>query len=750
MGWPKGNVPHNKGVSKFTEDEQKLRKSDRHTPESRHRYSQKRRGVTENIDAQREFIAWDTEGVNSCGISEDGKGCAPDGKHHVQGCHKLVLLMNNKGDKLVDENGLKAVDMLNFLCTAKQVYPGAIHIIFGGSYDVNMILRSVYDRKMNLIGMPYKHVKLLQKNNRVFWNRFNISYVPRKYFIVSRYPKWTGDKRKRKPEATITIYDVVGFHQGSFVKTLKDYFKTDEERAELQLEKIEAGKLRRSTFSKEELYNFIIPYCQAECEALVKYANRLRDNNEEAGMYLKRWDGAGAAAAAVLQSEKVKQYYPVNTLTEVEEVSQIAYGGGHVEMYKYGHTEEPVYHYDVIGAYPSVMPLLVNLSNGEWIHSNNIDFDQLFTLYKVYWDYRGKLNRDGITREDTGNVMFPFFYRRPWSEPRVYYPEQGYSWVWSPEVAVALKYKEQLGGELKLLEQYKFIPGDDIKPFQFVRELYLKRLEYKRLGMGAALSQKLAINSFYGKMAQTVGYDNESTHYSEQRKPPYYNLQYAGMVTSYIRARMMDAMLQKPKSIIAVATDGLWSQAPLDLDIGEDLGQWEFELLSSMTSVQAGVYFATTSKGEKVYHYRGFNQGSISEDDIIQKWKGAEYSIKVPTKRFVTMGTAVASEERLKNKWCLWEYSDRSLEIFPGPSQKRTGQYISDGVPDPRAATQLLDTTVNIPTRFTTKAITFDNITEEYLSRKHPLPWDSEPKTEIEKKRDEDEKFQWEVTESFL
>lgn len=671
---------------------------------------------------EREFCSW------------DGEGAEVDGEH----CY--VMLKNDKDNELIMEQGIPTQVALDFLCNGKAFHPDCIHVVFGGSYDVNMILKD----------LSYKHIKLLQKNHRVFWRNFNIQYIARKYFMVSRYPRRVGDKRGLKPQVTITLWDVVGFFQGTFVKSLKEYFPDEEfQRKVLHIPEIEIGKEKRGTFTREELHDFVAPYTAYEVKALTMLMNKLRENFIEAGIHLHRWDGAGAAAAAVLQASGVKRYYPdVNMLTKQLEVcGQVAYGGGHVEMFKYGHTDKPVYHYDVIGAYPSVMPLLPNLSNGTWYNNKGRDckFTE-FGMYKIYWDYRWRY-KDGIRHHvDEDNVIYPFFYRKPWQEPRIFYPRQGYSWVWWPELKAAMDWHHKLGGELRILESWEFLPNDNVKPFEFVRELYLKRLEYKALGMGAALAVKLAVNSFYGKMAQTVGYD-ESHH---DKRPPFYNILWAGYITSYIRAKMFQAAMQAPDKIIAIATDGLWSEVPLDLDIGKDLGQWEFEKLSSFTSIQAGVYFATKeTDNEQVYHYRGFNQGSINEQDVISAWANRDYNIKINTRRFTTMGTAVASEERFNSHWRKWENDKRRLELFPGSHQKRFGHMLADGRPDPAAATQLLDTKPNSVMWFEEEVQTFRDLREKFLSRKHPLPWDEKlPLTEEEERIKEDEAYQWEVTES--
>lgn len=656
-----------------------------------------------------DFMAWDGEGLN------------------LNGEHRYVLLMNSDGEKIINENGLDTEHCLRFLCSIKNSHKKHIHVIYGGSYDVNMILKD----------LSYRHICMLQKNHKVFWKYFKIEYVPRKFFRVSLYEQnSTINKMKERPIVSITLWDVIGFFQATFVGALEDHFKTEESKKELHLEEIKAGKARRSDFSKDELDNFIIPYTTHELHALVALMEKLRADAMQVNVHLKRWDGAGAAASAVLGSYKVKQYYD-ELPQEVEHAAQVAYGGGRVEMFKYGHSSSPVHHYDIIGAYPSSMKFLPSLVDGTWEHFKikkvNVltkDFTiQPNTLYKIYWNFQSGLNNFKI---------FPFFYRKPWGTTRILYPNQGYTWVWSPELEIAQKWKSYFQGELRVIEKYVFHPKDDnVRPFDFVSELYKKRLEMKKVGDGGQHVLKYAINSLYGKMAQTVGYRAEYQH------PPFYNLMYAGLITSYTRARMYDAAMQSPDSIIAIATDGIWSTTPLTLDIGIDLGQWEYELLSSFTSIQAGVYFAEKEDGTRVYHYRGFNQGSISEQQVLEAWERLDYDLLVPTTRFITMGTAVASEERFNKFWRTWDTSTRRLEIIPSPSQKR----FTDKEEYHQPHKELIPTFSMMDVRFNrVEGIT--DITERYLSKPHPLPWQETPMTEQEIEAKNLEEEVWEIIDS--
>ena len=85
-------------------------------------------------------------------------------------------------------------------------------------------------------------------------------------------------------------------------------------------------------------------------------------------------------------------------------------------------------------------------------------------------------------------------------------------------------------------------------------------------------------------MAQKIG--------GHRGEPPVCaNPYYAAAITSWCRRKLMEACLKDPEAIIMMATDGIISTRPLDLDIGKGLGQWECSEATGGLFLQSGVYF---------------------------------------------------------------------------------------------------------------------------------------------------------------
>lgn len=676
---------------------------------------------------EKRFIAYDGEGVT------------------IKGEHRYMLFMCDVEKEIIDYDGLSTYEVLNYICDVARKYPNAIHVCYGASYDVNMLLRDV----------PYKRLKALQSGEKIGFNNFTLEYRQRKCFIISRYPsgvkhyvqdekgKWVSQHTER-----VTLWDVIGFFQGSFVKSLEEFFTTEEERKLLHIEDIKEGKKDRGTFKKEMLHSFIVPYTRYEVLALVKLMERFREYCKEAGITLKRYDGAGAVAASILTQYKVKRYYGkiVEKKKEYDngdippiivKCSQHAFSAGRIEACKYGHyqydeeTGEYIWHYDIVSAYPSVMPFLPDLSTGKWIHHKKEDINMYatFSLFKIYWQY------------PSGLPFYPFFYRDVSGVIR--YPARGYNWIWYPEIEAALQYIHQMNGIIDIKEQWEYQTNSTIYPYAFVPEIFQKRKEWKRKGIGAQLPLKLGINAMYGKTVQRLGY--ETTEEDEEKKlPPFFQLQYGGYITSSVRAKMFLAGMQSPENIIAFATDGLWSKKRLNLPISSNLGEWEEEKLSSFTSVQAGVYFAGVEKEnvcELTHHYRGFNKEGMLEKYILDAWKEGKTSLPIMTTRFVTLGTGISSVNRYRTKWRTWDSEYRTLRLKPSPSEKRYDD--DEWTPEKNPAYKLLPTKVTEAENmmFASRS----HLREYNLSSKHILPWEQEDITENQEEEIERQKEIWET-----
>lgn len=565
------------------------------------------------------IVAWDGEGVS-----------LPNGEH------VYTLLSNSEGDCLevpAKEGGgirtAKAFDLMLKYSGSKY-----INIIYGGSYDVNMILKD----------LSRNHIESLHHHGYVYWGEYTICYKPRKSFsVTNRYTK-----------KTFMLWDVIGYYQSTFVRACREWLGDIPE-----LQFIEEMKGSRPDFVSLDPAE-IRDYNTKECVLLVMLFTSLLDAMFAAGIFPDRYDGAGSLASAMLKKNGIKRYKGDEPL-EVYEAAQYAYAGGRIEAIQYGITNAPVFQYDINSAYPSVISNLKSYHNATWMGIQYSESDQptiddinVDGLYHIKWDFEGN-----------GGCMYPFFYRL--GDGSIYYPRIGQGWYWGEEVANAMSLYD---GGIQVVKCY--IPrfqGETIYPFKFVEEMYERRLDYKRRGMMAHYALKLGLNSLYGKFAQQVGYRPGG------KIPPYHQLLWAGQITASIRSRLFTVAYPTRMNVIAFATDAIFVTAELDVPISDKLGEWTKSEYGGMALAQSGVYWLKEDNGEWKSRYRGFDAGTLSLDAVMDAWRERKTATATTT-RFVAMGSALAMSPDEWYRWRRWETTERSLDPFP--SGKRKEQYRHD------------------------------------------------------------------------
>lgn len=504
-------------------------------------------------------------------MSWDGEG--GDGQYWLFGC--------SDGD-YVQAQGLTTYECIALLMRKAVQYRDRIHIAYGFNYDVTMLTVSLPDDKLTQ----------LKSTHHCSWGRWHFEWMPNKWFRIYDWRDKVG----------IRIYDGMTFFQMSFVKACEMVLGADDER----LVEVRSGKAGRSTFQWVDI-DEIRSYMFCELSLSDSLFTRLREHFDTAGIRPKGWYGPGAVASSLLTREGVKRHLSRNLPDGVRSASAYAYFGGRFESFYTGRYSGTVYSYDIRSAYPHALRNVPSVVTGSFRHVvpgpaepiQPHSFDD-FSLYHVRYDFRGP---------SKARLGFPHPLPMRDRQNRVFYPPHVEGWYWGPEVKAALEF---FPDAIHISEGWVYEQGQDQeKPFAFVVPLYQQRDRWKAEGNGAQLAAKLALNSLYGKLAQRVGWNQET------RQPPtWHQLEYAGFITSTCRAMIYRAMMQAPADIVAVETDGIYSKVPLSLDIGRGLGQWEAEEYSEIIYVQSGVYW-TVSKNGMVHKakVRGFGSGSFSYED---------------------------------------------------------------------------------------------------------------------------------------
>lgn len=578
------------------------------------------------------FMAWDGEG-------------ATFGSHHV-----YTLLANSQGDYIESPTGLSTRECLEFLTDTAVRCPRTNHVIYGGSYDSNMIL----------CDLSYYEIRDLVEGGHIYWNNreYRIEYRPRKELHIRRFNPEQWEKGKDghyRPVqiASVILWDTIGFFQSRFVEAVKAWLPNRIG----QLDFIESMKDKRDEFASEDPAE-IRRYCILECEMLQELMTEFRNQCRWTGYVPTRWDGAGALGARILTKEGVRKhksdgFRPV----EVERAARFAYFGGRIEASRAGFYEGPVFGHDIVSAYPDAMRRLPCLAHGRWVRDREGYKADRFGVYLV------RYNSPSLLESVAGRSrLFPLPVRK---DGRVYFPPCATGWYWTPEVRNLSRFHP---GTYHVIDGWVWEPECSHRPFGFVEELFDKRRRLKRNGHPAEKCLKLGLNSLYGKLAQQTGF--RINRDGSVKPPPFHQLEWAGYITSATRARIYALAQTNPAAIVAFETDGVYSTEPLchDDPTGK-LGTWEVKEFGGICYVQSGVYWLKLPDGEWKAKYRGINRDTLTLPMVREGWGDGSLSVGCLQTRFHGMHLASVNPVTFTD-WRKWLDGPKDIQLVPAGKRR--------------------------------------------------------------------------------
>lgn len=522
---------------------------------------------------------------------------------------KYVLLAASDGREIATKQGLDTETCLEFLLNCPRGSGAGrkpIYVWFAFDYDVNMILGDIPLKGVNSI-------EELRQTNTIRWRGYRITYIRRKIFRIAR-----GNRRH-------TSYDIWGFFQGNFENSLQ---KWGIESSDL----ITAGKASRSGFNRWTLAR-IKAYNAEELDRLALLAEKLREAVAPLELPIQSWHGPAALAGAWLQKNHAKTWIS-RTPDELEDIAKRAYFGGRIDVSGYG-IVEPVYHYDIVSAYPSAIRTLPDLTKLTWRYVNKRTLPETGKIYvaQISWN---------IPPTNWGVL--------PWRDKRgsILWPLTGEGWYWNYEVEAAYR---KFGKSNFRCNGYFIADGHYDYPFKkLVEEAFRYRAELKRQNHPSHVAVKLVLNSLYGKFAQTVG------------SARYYSPIWAGLITSKTRSQLLTAITD---DVVCVMTDSIWSRKPLPLTLGEGLGEWESQDESKLWLAEAGLYEAEKPDGTPFVWQRGFDKRNpVDIRGLVETWlteEGSSYQAAYPVTRFIGMGLACVTNQ----PWRKWVTINRKIEPVP-------------------------------------------------------------------------------------
>lgn len=545
-------------------------------------------------------------------------------------------------------NGLGTCECFDLLLDVARQNPGAYHVVYGGNYDANKILKDLRSSEYRL--------RKLWDTEGVFYKHYHIEWIRGKWLAIKDLQ--SGQK--------IKLFDVIGFFQQSFVKTLNQWSESLSSKVLKNIQAIEKMKEKRSQFKWTER-DKILKYCQQELEALVEVMTAFRSNHLAANLPpLSSLYGPGAIANTLL-----RKHHTTNHMLEpdsnVRSAALHAFAAGRIERLRYGNYQGRTRIFDINSAYPYAISLLPSLVGG-WRHYK---FKKLpveptsMSLYRVRY-YAHNL------------YASPLFYRKGHAKSRpIFFPnpkEQSYieTWIWTPEYELLIDCQIPF----ELLEGYIFQGDTNSRPFAWLEDLYNTRREFKRNNNPAEKNLKLAYNSVYGKFVQQAGYK------TQKKIPKWFQIEWGGYVTSKTRASLYAAMYSiNFRGIVGVETDSIiiTGNAKPNLHIGDGLGEWGFKTFDGITYIQSGVYWLKSDSEwlDKYSKGRGYLPGSLQREQVLDAWNTNPFGdstiqrdgntlgmvVNARGKEFITLGHCFRPGQTLE-KWGDWYEGPKKLSLW--------------------------------------------------------------------------------------
>jgi hypothetical protein len=587
----------------------------------------------------RKVIAWDMEGMN---LSGDDRPQHPV----VFGCSAEV-------DNVMVGRRLTTEMMLDYIVAVGKRNPYAIHVGYGFRYDANMIIQ---DLPAEQIVKLYKDSAVRYKDSR--GDQWRLRWIPGKTFTVTLYGK------KKADNVTVTINDYSSFFQRPFIDAADELLR--DSLSDEDADVIRHGKAERGSNTWDDLPD-VLHYWQREIVLMRRTFETFRDVMCRAGFALRDWYGPGALANYIIGSRKLRPKMGAAQVTsgvmpdEVHEASKRAFFGGRFELFKAGRVRGPIYAIDINSAYPHALRMVPDLSpdKGRWIHVSHPQSIERFGVYRIR--YLSPNPRIAETRP------MPL----PWRDHRgmISFPPSVTGWYMSPEARMLLGVPGAT-----VFEGWYWESNETELPWTFLKDMYETRM---RLGKKNLMSMpfKLGPNSIYGKLAQTVGWNQKTG-----MPPRSHSLPIAAWITSFCRAMLYSAMRKSPEAIIAVETDSIITTvdpATLGISIGEELGQWGVDTYEEIVYIQSGMYHLKKDGKWFKSKSRGLNAGEFTVDTAEEYLRrclpdddGNFPTLQLTTKpRFIGAGAANASSQAFKDIHCVWQTQTR--EIGLGTAGKR-------------------------------------------------------------------------------
>ena len=509
--------------------------------------------------------------------------------------NKLTYLCNSKGKAIYSENGLSfetAIDFLFDLIHYRNK-SNTVFISYHFAQTYEYLFASLSDAIKDKL-FKSEFVKRKLKDIETDNEQINATYYQAKKdsqdFELADFERFVNQLRLqellevkigdyqlqliqgkvltiRKNKKSISIYDGYGFFKP---KALKDACAVWLDGNYQFLDKSEFDDIE---ILKEK--------ASFETHCISKLFTKLAIELEKIDIKPSRWFGASGIASYCLNKIKAKDSYHSyknkwQMSKECFKAMRQSFYGGRSEQFKLG-TIKDVKIYDINSAYAYAISFLpVFLRKPTFTRQFTENF---FSIWFCEYDFT---NLDSY---------FGYLPNREFNQS-VKYKLKGKSYFWFPEVKYILdNFPECIKIHKGFVWEY-----EKAKFTNYITDLYRLRVELQKQNNPLEKILKLTLSSFYGKFCQTEG------------QATFYNLFYAGFITSLTRTMLLQATKGYEKETICFQTDAIHTTANLsnNVNLSVNLGEYKLSKYDRILYLDNGIYQCFSGKEIIKTKTRGF------------------------------------------------------------------------------------------------------------------------------------------------
>ena len=474
--------------------------------------------------------------------------------------------------------------LLDFLNQGK--FRGCIFMTFNLQYDVEHVLKLTGDIEF-LKKLYFEGAKPggIEYNENV-----KIRYIPSKFLRICF--------RHGTHYSCVSFYDIAQFYSGwSLDKVARKYLGDYKN-------PISGERLGSEKGYYENRKEEVLEYCRKDSDLTLKAAMLMKETIESVKMPRGNLSFRNPISQAKVSEMYIRDNFKYPKVPEKLEffhwLAEQSYHGGIFSTERRGFFDNPLYSYDINSAYPYQMDKLSHWANGVFLHVEKPDevdtrygwflceFNCPYISYPDYTHpYEVEFCYDDVDPEHCETVLMnPKRVVYPSGKRRQWVTKIEYEWMlengFEPEMRGGVAWQQEK-------EEYE-------NPFSWIKEVYYARRAIKEEDSEdiRQWALKIAMNGAYGKTAQ-----------KKKGRGTLTNFFYASYITAGTRLQICDVMMQKPESIVEVATDSILSTEPLSVNVSEKLGDWSYDKYKKALVIGSGIRQQYLDDTEFVTHARG-------------------------------------------------------------------------------------------------------------------------------------------------